>query len=91
MLGQTLSSLTLTKPRMQGKKDRGSIGPVWFVSPVYPTKILVMPNILLLVWFVDNYLAANGQLDISFTNSCQNFGNPWATKSCAKKLASQFW
>jgi hypothetical protein len=24
MFGQTLSNLTLTKPRMQGKKDRGS-------------------------------------------------------------------
>jgi hypothetical protein len=26
-----------------------------------------MPNILLSVWFVANYLAANGPLDISFT------------------------
>jgi hypothetical protein len=25
MLSQTLSSLNLTKPRIQGKKDRGSI------------------------------------------------------------------
>jgi hypothetical protein len=49
-----------------------------------------MPNILLSVWFVANYLAANGPLDISFIDSCQNFGNLWATKSCAKKLASQF-
>jgi hypothetical protein len=50
-----------------------------------------MPNIFLPVWFVANYLAAHGLLDISFTDSCQNFGNSWATKSYAKKLASQFW
>jgi hypothetical protein len=50
-----------------------------------------MPNIFLPVWFVANYLAANGPLHISFTDSCQNFGNPWAAKSCAKILASQFW
>jgi hypothetical protein len=50
-----------------------------------------MPNILLSVWIVANYLAANGPLDISFTNSFQNFGNPWTAKSHAKKLASQFW
>jgi hypothetical protein len=49
-----------------------------------------MPNILLSVWFVANYLATNGPLDISFTDFCQKFGNPWATKSCAKKWASQF-
>jgi hypothetical protein len=50
-----------------------------------------MLNILLLVWFVANYLAANEPLDISFTDSCQNIGNSWAAKYCAKKLASQFW
>jgi hypothetical protein len=59
------------------------------VSPAYPTKKLVMPNILLSVWFVANYLAANGPFDIFFIDSCQNFGNLWTAKSCAKKLASQ--
>jgi hypothetical protein len=57
---------------------------------LYPTKKLVMPNILLPVWFVINYLAANGSLDISFTDYCQKFGNPCAAKSYAKELASQF-
>jgi hypothetical protein len=48
-------------------------------------------QISLSVWIVANYLAVNGPLYISFTNSYQNFDNPWAAKSHAKKLASQFW
>jgi hypothetical protein len=67
------------------------MGHVWLVSTAYPTKKLVMPNILLPVWFVANYLALNELLDISFPDSSQNFRNLWAAKSRAKKLASQFW
>jgi hypothetical protein len=66
-------------------------GPVWFVTLAHPTEILVMPNIPSLVWFVANYLAAYGSLAVSFIDSCQNFGNPWAAEFLAKKLANQFW
>jgi hypothetical protein len=42
---------------------------------VHPTKQLVMQIMISPVWFVANYLATNGPPDVSFTNSCQNFGN----------------
>jgi hypothetical protein len=38
-----------------------------------------MPNILLSVWFVANYLAAYGSLVVSFTDFSQNFGSSWMT------------
>jgi hypothetical protein len=41
-----------------------------------------MPNIFSPVWFVANYLAAYHAPLFSFTDSCQNFGNPWAAESC---------
>jgi hypothetical protein len=44
-----------------------------------------------LVWFVSNYLAAYVPCSFSFTNRCQNFGNPRVAESCAKLLAFQYW
>jgi hypothetical protein len=42
VLSQTLSSLTLTKPRMQGKKDRDSISPT--VNLYFLRSILLFAN-----------------------------------------------
>jgi hypothetical protein len=40
-----------------------------------------------LVWFVSIYLAAYVPCSVSFTNRCQNFGNP----RVAELLAFQYW
>jgi hypothetical protein len=56
----------------------------------YLTKLLVIPNLLILVWFVANILATYGTSWCVFTDSSQNFGKSLAAKSCTKKLASQF-
>jgi hypothetical protein len=56
---------------LQFPHEYGDQRPVWFVAPAHPTKKLVMPNSLPHVWFIANYLAANG-LVVSFTSSPKN-------------------
>jgi hypothetical protein len=66
-------------------------GLVWFMILAYLTKFLVTLNSLTLVWFVANLLAVYETSYCVFTDSSHNFDKPLAAKSCAKKLASQFW
>jgi hypothetical protein len=61
------------------------------MAPADLTKRLVMPIIYTYVWFVANFLAANGLVGVPFTDCSQNFGKPWALESSAKYLADQFW
>jgi hypothetical protein len=49
-------------------------GPVWFKPLSHPTKILVIPNLLMLVWFVANFLATNRTTCCCLTDSSQYFG-----------------
>jgi hypothetical protein len=58
-----------------------------YVPQSHPTKILVMPVGVPLVWFVSNYLATYGSCKVSFTNRCQFFCNMRAAESCVKILA----
>jgi hypothetical protein len=52
------------------------IGPVWFMPLAHLTKILVMPNLLSLVWFLANLLAAHGTIAAALRDSSQDFGQP---------------
>jgi hypothetical protein len=47
---------------------------------------LVIPNILLPVWFVANYLAANGSLDISFTDFLPKIWQPIGGQILRQKI-----
>jgi hypothetical protein len=49
-----------------------------------PTKILVMPIALTLVWFVANFGAAHVLLGVAFKDCSQIFGKPWAVESSTK-------
>jgi hypothetical protein len=54
------------------------------------TKILVMPNLLSLVWFVANFLAAHGTTSAALTDSSQNFGQHTVAEFCDKNWLANF-
>jgi hypothetical protein len=60
------------------------------MSLAHLTKLLVIPNLFILVWFVANFLAAHRTSCYVFTDSNQNFGKPLAANPASKNWLANF-